>query len=82
MTFENAKVKFAIWLKKAGIDYETTKHGGISSLLLYDDEPINQGHSVVYELTGENIRLFLDYATNCDISSFVEGESHLSRLIH
>lgn len=74
MTFETAKVKIRDMAEKAGIDYETTKHG-YPHFYYIDDEPINQGTSVVYELTGENIRLFLDYVTNCDISSLLEGES-------
>jgi glycine hydroxymethyltransferase len=74
MALEKAKLKTRDLAEKAGIDYEVTKHG-YPHFYYIDDKPKSQAQWTVFDLSGENIRLFIDYVMSCDVSSLKEGHS-------
>ncbi len=73
-TLEKAKLKIRDVAEKAGIDYEVEKHG-YPHFYYLDDKPKSQAQWIVYDLSGENIRLFIDYVMSCDVSSLKENDS-------
>ncbi|NMC13287.1 MAG: glycine cleavage system aminomethyltransferase GcvT [Chloroflexi bacterium] len=73
MVLENAKVKVRSLAENLSIDYEINKHG-YPHFYYIDDVPNTEKYAV-YELMGENIRSFLNFAVSCDISALMPGDS-------
>ncbi len=71
---EDAKIKVHNLAEKAGIDFEPTKHG-YPHFYYMDDQPASHEGWVTYDLSGERIRQFLNYAISCDIEVLKPGES-------
>jgi len=74
ITLETNKVKVRNLAENSGIDYGTKKHG-YPHFYYIDDEPKSHNNFVAYDLYGENVRSFLDYAVSCDISMLHPGNS-------
>ncbi len=73
-TLETAKIKVRELAGAAGIDFEPSKHG--YPHFYYQDEKTDGIDGwVSYDLYGEHIREFLDYAVSCDLASIAAGES-------
>ena len=70
---EGAKIKARQLAEKAGIDFEPTQHG-YPHFYYLDDEPASDGW-VAFDLLGERVRQFLDYAVSCDVDAIKPGES-------
>ncbi len=71
---EQAKIKVRELAEGAGIDYEPSSHA-YPHFYYLDDQPVGKDGWVAYDLRGERVRQFLDYAVSCDISSLQPGES-------
>ncbi len=71
---ESAKIKIRNLAEKSAIDYEPTKHG-YPHFYYSDDKPKSEDKWVAFDLSGDNVRLFIDYATSCNVSVLREGDS-------
>lgn len=71
---EDAKLRVRELAREAGIDFQPTEHG-YPHFFYIDDKPrVKDGWSV-YELRGERVRQFLDYAVSTDITALKPGKS-------
>ncbi len=70
---EDSKIKVRNLAENAGIDFEPTKHT-YPHFYYLDDQQEDQGW-VVYDLSGERLRQFLDSAVSCDLDQLAAGES-------
>jgi glycine hydroxymethyltransferase len=71
---EDTKIKVRDLAVSAGIDYEPYDHP-YPHFYYLDDEQVEIDEWVAYDLRGERLRQFLDYAISCDINSLQPGES-------
>jgi len=76
---EEAKIKVRSLAEKAGIDFEPTSHG-YPHFYYLDDKPASDGW-VAYDLHGERVRQFLDYAVSADLDNLRPGESSATCII-
>jgi len=72
----DARIRVRELAKAAGLDFEPASHG--YPHFYYLDDKAATG---VYELTGEGVRQFLNYALTSDLSALKHGESQPSMLI-
>lgn len=70
---EEAKIKVRDLAEKAGIDFDPTQHG-YPHFYYLDDQPAADGW-VAFDVIGERVRQFLDYAASCDLDEIKLGES-------
>ncbi len=70
---EEAKIKVRSLAEKAGIDFDPIQHG-YPHFYYLDDKPVSDGW-VAFDLVGERVRQFLDYAASCDVDEIKPGES-------
>ncbi|MCK4977324.1 MAG: glycine cleavage system aminomethyltransferase GcvT [Anaerolineales bacterium] len=77
---EEAKIKVRDLAEGAGIDFDATEHG-YPHFYYLDDKPIDKDGWVAYDLVGERVSQFLDYAVSCDIASLDPGQSAATCLI-
>jgi glycine hydroxymethyltransferase len=80
-----ARLKVRDMARSAGIDFEPTHHG-YPHFYYIDDVPDGKdgqasGTEAVYELKGQRIRQFLDYAVSTDMSALRPGKSLPARLM-
>ncbi|MGB8215315.1 MAG: glycine cleavage system aminomethyltransferase GcvT [Anaerolineales bacterium] len=75
-TLNEARLKVRALAESAGIDINPAKHG--YPHFYYIDDQANTG---VFDLTGERVRQFLDYAVSSDLSALKPGESQSTRLV-
>jgi glycine hydroxymethyltransferase len=61
--------------ENAGIDFDPPKHAYPHFYYLDD---LSSG---VFDISGERVRQFLDYAVTCDISTLMPDEIHCTRLV-
>ncbi|MCJ7722805.1 MAG: serine hydroxymethyltransferase, partial [Anaerolineales bacterium] len=71
---EEARLRVRNLTEAAGIDFEPAKHG-YPHFYYLDDKPAAQGNKVVYELYGDRIRQFMDYAVSSDLAALKPGEN-------
>jgi len=71
---EEARMRVRNLTEAAGIDFEPAKHG-YPHFYYLDDKPAAQGNKVVYELYGDRIRQFMDYAVSSDLAALKPGEN-------
>jgi glycine hydroxymethyltransferase len=72
----DARIRVRALATSAGIDFVPTMHG--YPHFYYLDEKPSTG---VYELTGEGVRQFLNYAVTSDLSDLKTGGSHQTRVV-
>jgi glycine hydroxymethyltransferase len=60
--------------ESAGIDFDS-KHHGYPHFFFIDDQPVNKGDWACYDLKGEDIRTFVNYAFTSDVESLQPGEN-------
>ncbi len=78
-TLEGAKMRARDLVKYAGIDYEPKPHG-YPHFYFLDDQPTESDGWVAYDLQGDQVRQFLDYALSCEVSNLQPGESTVTCL--
>jgi len=71
---ETAKISVRDMAEAAGIDFEPGRHG-YPHFYYHDEKPDGIDGWVAFNLYGEQIRQFLDYAVSCDLASLTAGES-------
>ena len=71
---ENAKLRVRALAESAGIDFEPSWHG-YPHFYYRDDKPETQEGWTAYDLEGDRVRQFLDYATSADISALAIDDS-------
>ena len=71
---EDAKIRVRALAESAGIDFEPSWHG-YPHFYYRDDQPETQEGWTAYDLEGDRVRQFLDYAVSADISALEEGKS-------
>jgi glycine hydroxymethyltransferase len=71
---EEAKIKVRDLADRSGIDFEPAEHG-YPHFYYLDARPQGKNGWVAYDLEGEQIRQFLDYALSCDLSALEVGQS-------
>lgn len=71
---EDAKLRVRALAEEAGVDFEPTSHG-YPHFFFIDDKPVIKDGYAVYDLRGERIRQFLDYAVGTDITALKPGNS-------
>jgi glycine hydroxymethyltransferase len=71
---EAARIQERELAEAAGIDYEPTQHG-YPHFYYLDDQPAGKDGWVAYDLQGERVRQFLDYALSCDLGKLKPGAS-------
>jgi glycine hydroxymethyltransferase len=72
----NARLRVRTLANAAGLDFKPASHG--YPHFYYLDDKATTG---VYELTGEGVRSFLNYALTSDLSAIKSGESQPTRII-
>jgi glycine hydroxymethyltransferase len=77
---EEAKLRVRELAEVAGFDGETKKHG-YPHFYYLDDKPASQSGWVAYDLFGDNIRNFVNYAFSSDVEAIEVGESQKTQLI-
>lgn len=78
--FEDAKLRVRALAEKAGIDFTPTRHG-YPHFFFIDDQPATKSEWVAYDLTGINLRSFLNYVFSSDVESMKPGDSQNTILI-
>ncbi len=71
---EAARMRVRDIALKSGIDFEPDQHG-YPHFYYLDDIPAEGDEWVVYDLEGEKLNQFLDYAFSCDLASIEAGSS-------
>jgi len=74
-TLNTARLKVRALAESAGIDFKPTEHG--YPHFYYIDDKATTG---VFEMSGERVRQFLDYAVSSDLSVLKPGQSQATRL--
>ncbi len=77
---EDARIKVRDMAEKAGIDYESSKHG-YPHFFYIDDEAETKADRVAFELKDDKIEQFLNYAVSSDVGNLKDGESQTT-IIH
>jgi len=60
---EQEKIKVRVVAQKAGLDFEPSKHG-YPHFFFIDDEPQTKGKTCTLDITGEDVREFINYVFN------------------
>lgn len=71
---EEARLRVRDLAEKAGIDPQQNMHG-YPHFYYLDDQPRSKDGWVAYDLSGERLRQFLDYALSAEISGLAPGQS-------
>ncbi len=74
---ETAKLAVRELAEQAGIDFQPSQHG-YPHFYYIDEQPA--GEWGVFELSGEHIRAFLNFALSSDVESLKPGETQATRL--
>lgn len=77
--FEDAKLRVRKLAEKAGLDIEPTRHT-YPHFFYLDDQPESKSEWATYELSGDPIRAFLDYALSSDVEALEPRQHQLTRL--
>jgi glycine hydroxymethyltransferase len=77
---EDAKLRVRELAESAGIDFEPTRHG-YPHFFYIDDQPADGARFVDLELSGINIRQFVNFVFSSDAEALKPGEEQPSRLI-
>lgn len=76
---EKAKLKVRSLTEKAGIDYKVSDFG-YPHFYYLDDKPISKGEWISYDIYGENVRSFVNYAFSSRSDMVKPGESQKTTL--
>ena len=76
---EGAKLRARALAEKAGIDYKPAEHG-YPHFYFLDDYDERQEEAITFNLAGEAIREFLNYALCSDAGALAPGESQTTRI--
>lgn len=76
---EEARLRVRALAYQTGIDFEPTNHG-YPHFYYSDDKPAGDAARVAYELTGEKVTQFLNYAVSSDVEALKAGESQATEL--
>ena len=76
---EEAKLRVRDLATSAGIDFEPTRHG-YPHFYYLTDQPKGKEWAVL-DLSGDRVRLFLDYALTSDVDSLQPGKSQATRMV-
>ncbi|HTX91417.1 MAG TPA: glycine cleavage system aminomethyltransferase GcvT [Anaerolineales bacterium] len=75
----DARLRVRKLAQEAGVDFEPAVHG--YPHFYYIDDKVGQDNILSYELTGERVRQFLDYAVSSDLSALAAGKSQATRMV-
>jgi glycine hydroxymethyltransferase len=78
-TLEKAKLRTRVLAVAAGIDYEPTRHG-YPHFYYLDDHPLHESRWVTFEVSGDLVEQFLNFALSSDVEALGEGERQPTRL--
>jgi glycine hydroxymethyltransferase len=76
---EDAKLRVRGLTEKAGVDVETGRHG-YPHYFFVDDAPADPGKPAAFELTGESVREFANFAFSSSAESLQPGQAQPTRL--
>ena len=76
---EDAKLKVRALAETAGLDFTPGKHG-YPHFYYIDDKPKTRRATVVFDLSGQNVRHFVNYAFSSDPEALQAGESQPTTL--
>ncbi len=76
---EEAKLRIRDLALSAGIDFEPTAHG-YPHFYYQDDKPASDAKRVAFDLGGEQIRQFLNFALSSDAGDLDPGQSQPTRI--
>ncbi len=71
---EDVKLRVREKAQRAGIDYEPVR-AGYPHFFFIDDAPKAKGEWVVYDITGENVRSFVNYAFSSDVEALTPEDT-------
>jgi glycine hydroxymethyltransferase len=74
---EHAKLQVREMAQKAGLDFEPAEHGYPHFYYLDDSY---EGEFAVFDLAGERVREFVNFAVSSDAEALQPGQSHATRL--
>lgn len=74
-----SKLRVRALAESAGIDFEPPAHG-YPHFYYIDDYDIQERSSITFEISGECVRQFLNYALSSDVEALEEGHSQPTRL--
>jgi glycine hydroxymethyltransferase len=77
---EDAKLRVRILAEGAGIDFQA-QHDGYPHYYYQDDQPDSSGEPVVFDLTGVNLRHFVNFAFSSEAEALKPGQSQPTRLV-
>ena len=77
-SLEGARLRVRDLAEKAGIDYDSPQHG-YPHFYYIDDRPADQDWAV-FEIGGERVREFLNFALSSDVESLQPGQSQATRI--
>ncbi|MCL4561349.1 MAG: glycine cleavage system aminomethyltransferase GcvT [Chloroflexi bacterium] len=76
---EDAKLRTRAMAEKAGIDYQATVHG-YPHYFYIDDQPKDGKANVAFDLSGESVREYANFAFTSDAEALQPGESQPTSL--
>lgn len=76
---EKAKLRVRVMAAGAGIDYAPARHG-YPHFYYLDDHPMQEREWVTFEIGGEQVRQFLNFALSSDVEALQPGQSQPTRL--
>ena len=76
---EDAKLRSRSLAEKAGIDYEPDRHG-YPHFYYLDDYNVADGQAIAFDLLGESVREFVNYALSSDAEALEAGQSQPTRI--
>lgn len=77
---EEVKLRIRSLAEKAGADIKTSKHG-YPHFFYLDDQPISKRDWTVYDITGTNVRQFVNFVFTSDIENLQAGQSQKTSLV-
>ena len=76
---EDAKLRSRSLAEKAGIDYEPDRRG-YPHFYYLDDYDVADGQAIAFDLLGESVREFVNYALSSDAEALEAGQSQPTRI--
>ncbi|HEX9616095.1 MAG TPA: serine hydroxymethyltransferase [Anaerolineales bacterium] len=76
---EDAKLRSRSLAEKAGIDYEPDRHG-YPHFYYLDDYDVADEQAIAFDLLGESVREFVNYALSSDAEALEAGQSQPTRI--
>jgi glycine hydroxymethyltransferase len=80
-TIEDCKLRVRNLAEKAGIDFQVENHGYPHFFYVDDFDEISEKDSSTFEISGDSVRQFINFAMTNDVETLKPGESHITQLL-